>query len=59
MTDIQISTKDHTLSPAAQEMMAARAHAKTVRLDTCHASLLSRPREVAAFIALAARAVSA
>ncbi|TCP07368.1 hypothetical protein [Uruburuella suis] len=41
-------------------MMAARMNPrKTITLDASHASLASRPQEVAAFIVEAANAVSA
>lgn len=56
----QISSGDRMLNPENQKMMAARMNPrKTVTLDASHASLASRPQEVAAFIVEAANAVSA
>ena len=56
----QISSGDRMLNPENQKMMAARMHPrKTNTLDASHASLASRPQEVAAFIVEAANAVSA
>ena len=56
----QISSGDRMLNPENQKMMAARMNPrKTFTLDASHASLASRPQEVAAFIVEAANAVSA
>mgnify|MGYP003614646463 FL=1 len=56
----QITSRDRMLSPENQKMMAARMKPrKTITLDASHASLASRPQEVAAFIVEAANAVSA
>ena len=56
----QISAGDRMLNPENQKMMAARMNPrKTITLDASHASLASRPQEVAAFIVEAANAVSA
>ena len=56
----QISSGDRTPNPENQKMMAARMNPrKTITLDASHASLASRPQEVAAFIVEAANAVSA
>lgn len=56
----QISSGDRKLNPENQKMMAARMNPrKTITLDASHASLASRPQEVAAFIVEAANAVSA
>ena len=56
----QISSGDRMLNPENQKMMAARMNPrKTITLDASHASLASRPQEVAAFIVEAANAVSA
>lgn len=53
----QISSKDRMISPANEEMMSARLHArKVITLDASHASLASRPAEVSALIDEAARA---
>lgn len=47
----QISSLDHMIAPANQQAMSQRLQArKVITLDTSHASLASRPREVAALI---------
>ncbi|MHA6160386.1 alpha/beta hydrolase [Pseudomonas sichuanensis] len=47
----QISSQDHMIAPANQQMMSARLKArKVITLDASHASLASHPREVAALI---------
>ncbi|AZL68904.1 MULTISPECIES: alpha/beta hydrolase [Pseudomonas] len=47
----QISSKDHMIAPANQQMMSARLNArKVITLDASHASLASHAREVAALI---------
>lgn len=47
----QISSEDHMIAPANQQMMSARMTArKVITLDASHASLASRAREVAALI---------
>ena len=56
----QISSGDRMLNPEKQKMMAARMNPrKTITLDASHASLASRPQEVAAFIVEAANATGA
>ena len=56
----QISAGDRMLNPENQKMMTARMNPrKTITLDASHASLASRPQEVAAFIVEAANAVGA
>ncbi|MEI5996036.1 alpha/beta hydrolase [Paraburkholderia bengalensis] len=55
----QISSEDGMISPANQQMMSARLQAKKViTLASSHASLASRPVEVAGLIDEAARALS-
>lgn len=47
----QISSQDHMIAPANQQMMSARLRArKVITLDASHASLASRAWEVAALI---------
>ncbi|UVK80859.1 alpha/beta hydrolase [Pseudomonas sichuanensis] len=47
----QISSKDHMIAPANQQMMSARLNArKVITLDASHASLASHARQVAALI---------
>ena len=55
----QISSEDRMISPENEKMMSARLNAKKViTLNASHASLASRPAEVAALIDEAATAVS-
>lgn len=54
----QISSQDHMIHPDNQSRMAKRLGTKeTITLDASHASLASRPVEVAAFIDKAARSL--
>ncbi|MGO1068722.1 alpha/beta hydrolase [Lysobacter sp. CA199] len=54
----QISSQDRMIAPENQKRMSARLNAKKViALDASHASLASRPAEVAALIDEAAKAV--
>jgi pimeloyl-ACP methyl ester carboxylesterase len=53
-----IGTADHAIPPAAQEFMAARAHATVIKIDASHLSLISHPGEVANVIEEAARHTS-
>jgi pimeloyl-ACP methyl ester carboxylesterase len=53
-----IGTADHAIPPAAQEFMAARAHAVVTKIDASHLSMISQPRTVANVIEEAARATS-
>lgn len=50
----QISLDDQVIAPELQRKFAERMKATTLELDASHASLLSRPRAVASFIARAA-----
>lgn len=50
-----VSANDRTIDPDLQRFMAKRMKARTVELDASHASLISRPREVADLILLAAK----
>ncbi len=55
----QISTQDHMIAPENQKRMAERMNPrKTITLDASHASLASRPDEVAGLIVEAANSVS-
>ncbi|MBA8903084.1 hypothetical protein FHW17_003996 [Phyllobacterium sp. P30BS-XVII] len=52
----QISSDDHMIHPANQEFMSGRLGAKKIiTLKASHASLASKPIEVAAFIDEAAK----
>jgi pimeloyl-ACP methyl ester carboxylesterase len=53
-----IGTADHAIPPAAQEFMAARAHATVTKINASHLSLISHPGTVASVIEEAARATS-
>jgi pimeloyl-ACP methyl ester carboxylesterase len=53
-----IGTADHAIPPAAQEFMAARAHATVTKVDASHLSMLSHPDTVANVIEAAARHTS-
>lgn len=55
----QISSEDRMIAPANQTMMSTRLNArKVITLDASHASLASRPAEIAAFIDEAAATAS-
>ena len=53
-----IGTADHAIPPAAQEFMAARAHATVTKINASHLSLISHPGTVTNVIEEAARATS-
>jgi pimeloyl-ACP methyl ester carboxylesterase len=53
-----IGTADHAIPPAAQEFMAARAHATVTKINASHLSLISHPGAVANVIEDAARHTS-
>ena len=53
-----IGTADHAIPPAAQEFMAARAHATVTKINASHLSLISHPGTVANVIEEAARHTS-
>ncbi|WOO76464.1 Putative methylesterase 6 [Vanrija pseudolonga] len=54
----QISTADHMINPENQQFMSARIQPrKVIKLDASHASLASKPKEVAALILEAAGAI--
>ncbi|NSL89231.1 alpha/beta hydrolase [Chitinophaga sp. Mgbs1] len=50
----QISEQDRMIPPATQQFLAERMKATTISLDTSHASLATRPKEVAELILKAA-----
>jgi pimeloyl-ACP methyl ester carboxylesterase len=55
----QISSNDRMINPENQKMMSGRLDAKKIiTLDASHASLASRPKEIAAFITEAAQSLS-
>jgi pimeloyl-ACP methyl ester carboxylesterase len=51
----QVSEQDHMIPPELEERFAARMGARTLSLDAGHASMVSRPREIAAMVMEAAR----
>jgi pimeloyl-ACP methyl ester carboxylesterase len=51
----QVSEDDRMIPPDVERMFASRAKATTISLPTSHASLVSRPKEVAELILAAAR----
>jgi len=53
-----IGTADHAIPPAAQEFMAARAHAEVTKVDASHLSMISHPGTVTSVIEQATRATS-
>jgi pimeloyl-ACP methyl ester carboxylesterase len=50
----QISTEDRTINPELERFLAKRMNATTIELDSSHVSLVSKPKEVAELILLAA-----
>lgn len=50
-----VAKKDRTIPPEAERVMAARAHARTVEVDSSHVAMISRPLAVLAVILQAAR----
>lgn len=53
-----IGTADHAIPPAAQEFMAARAHATVTKINASHLSMISHPGAVTNVIEEAARSAS-
>jgi len=51
----QVSEDDEMIAPDTERMFASRAKATTISLPASHASLVSRPKEVAELILTAAR----
>ena len=49
-----ISKQDKTTSPELERFLADRMKAKTIEVDASHVSLISKPKEIAALILLAA-----
>lgn len=50
-----VSTQDRTIDPDLERFMAKRMGAHTIEVQASHLSLISRPREIADLILLAAR----
>lgn len=53
-TYFMVTKNDHMIPPSQQRSMAARAGAKVIEIESSHAVMLSRPQDVADFIASAA-----
>jgi pimeloyl-ACP methyl ester carboxylesterase len=49
-----ISQQDKTTSPELERFLADRMKAKTIEVDASHVSLISKPKEIADLILLAA-----
>jgi len=54
-----LCTDDHMIPPSAQELMAKRMNATVRSVSSSHAPFMSRPREVAEIIELAAASIRA
>ena len=52
-----IGRQDEVISPVAQRFMAKRAKARTVEINSSHASYVSHPDDVTDLILRAARAI--
>jgi pimeloyl-ACP methyl ester carboxylesterase len=46
----QVSTKDRTINPDLERVLARRMHATTIELASSHVSLVSHPKEIANLI---------
>jgi pimeloyl-ACP methyl ester carboxylesterase len=53
-TRYMMSTADHSINPEQERMMAKRAHATTVEVNSSHAAYISHPKETANLIEEAA-----
>jgi pimeloyl-ACP methyl ester carboxylesterase len=53
------STADHSINPIQERMMAKRANAKTVEINSSHAAYISHPKETAKLIEEAATSTPA
>jgi pimeloyl-ACP methyl ester carboxylesterase len=49
-----VASSDRSINPIQERMMAKRAHAKTVEVDSSHVAYMSHPKEAAKFIEEAA-----
>ena len=50
-TGYMVATADRSINPEQERMMAKRANAKTVEVNSSHAAYMSHPRETAKLIA--------
>ena len=53
----QVSSNDHAIPPDTERMFAKRMNATTIELPASHASYVSHPNEIAAFILKAANGI--
>jgi pimeloyl-ACP methyl ester carboxylesterase len=49
-----VASRDQVIPQSSQRAMAARAAARTVEIDSCHAAMISHPAETADLIRAAA-----
>ena len=54
-----MATGDRSINPDQERMMAKRANAKTVEVDSSHVAYMSHPKETAKLIEEAATSVTA
>jgi hypothetical protein len=54
-----VATQDRSINPEQERMMAKRARAKTVEVDSSHVAYMSHPKETAKLIEEAATTASA
>ncbi len=54
-----VATADHSINPDQERMMAKRAHAKTIEVNSSHAAYISHPKETAKLIEEAATSAPA
>lgn len=54
-----VATEDHTIPPAAQRLMSARAGSTVIEIPGSHAIYISQPDAVATLIEMAAKAIAA
>ena len=54
-----VATADRSINPDQERMMAKRAKAKTIEVNSCHVAYMSRPKEAAKLIEEAATSVAA
>jgi pimeloyl-ACP methyl ester carboxylesterase len=53
-----VATSDRSINPDQERMMAKRANAKTVEVNSSHVAYMSHPKETAELIEEAANSVS-
>ena len=53
-----VATEDRSINPNQERMMAKRANAKTIEVNSSHVAYMSHPKEAAKLIEEAASAVA-